>query len=449
MLNAPDGEGTMEQLLPYAERALDQLRGACREFLVRANTSAETGMRSAATAPPAWLLQGGGRPLRACAIAHIDGNGDAARQCGDATTVARGSVLTPLSGSFAASGWRTAYDVTLAPVLLSQARFARLAPAAAPGLPSGVSACISLVIESCAEAPALDRLGLPALRVYLDGEPEFCAALRDALFAHTVCAYVEISGSGHWSLLDRIPLGPVGFAAADALLPAASGRLLAEYLAFPEKFNFVDIDVAALRKYLPPGGRVLTLHLGLTRVPADSDMARRLARLSSKNLLLGCTPVFALAAPAGVCQLQCSTERGAPAFAQMLTLYDMARPTLRQWVISAIARLVHRPAEAWLRGRDGVALVRGVGVRMTLDAPGFAGHGMHAFAEAMAAFLGEHVDPAGFIELRLVCERSGEEVLRCAPCNSGANLVRANADRLNWHAVTAPRKKPTLAGLSL
>lgn len=91
----------------------------------------------------------------------------------------------------------------------------------------------------------------------------------------------------------------MGFAAEDALLPAAAYpndalRLLHEHFVFPEKFHFFDLDLPAIRKRLPAQCRHFTLHLALARLGPDSDGARMLRGMSKDNLLLGCSPVVNL-----------------------------------------------------------------------------------------------------------------------------------------------------------
>jgi type VI secretion system protein ImpG len=135
--------------------------------------------------------------------------------------------------------------------------------------------------------------------VFIDGEPSFCAALRDALFMRSVAAWAEGDRSGRWVALDAIPIHAAGFDEIDALIdvPARSHpayRLLTEYFCFPEKFNFFDIDLAALAAVLPAGTKSLTLHLALSGLRADSNTARMLETLSTNNVLLGCTPVVNL-----------------------------------------------------------------------------------------------------------------------------------------------------------
>jgi len=135
--------------------------------------------------------------------------------------------------------------------------------------------------------------------VFIDGEPSFCAALRDALFMRGLAAWAEAEHSGRWIALPSIPIHAAGFDDDEALIdfPArshAAYRLLTEYFCFPEKFNFFDIDLAALAAVLPAGARSITLHLALGGLRADSNTARMLTTLSTHNLLLGCTPVINL-----------------------------------------------------------------------------------------------------------------------------------------------------------
>jgi type VI secretion system protein ImpG len=200
----------------------------------------------------------------------------------------------------AACTFRTVYPVTLAPLALTGASFAAVINNPdAVRLPAGTSASLSLTIAGTAGQAGINSLGLPVLRVFIDGEPSFCAALRDALFMRCVAAWAEADGSGRWVALPAIPVSPAGFDDEDALIdfPArshAAYRLLAEYFCFPEKFNFFDIDLAALAGALPPGAKSITLHLGLSGMRADSNMARMLGTLSTNNVLLGCTPVVNL-----------------------------------------------------------------------------------------------------------------------------------------------------------
>jgi type VI secretion system protein ImpG len=191
--------------------------------------------------------------------------------------------------------------VTPSPIAITSASFdAVIRAPSSTRLPAGVAAAIGIEFAS----PV--RAGTPApLRTYLDGDASFCAALRDALFMRTAAAYVQADADGAWIPLATIPIAAVGFADDDALIPFDARshrayRILAEYFAFPEKFNFVDIDLAALCAQLPPDCTRFTLHLALAGVAPGSDQARMLAGLSAQNLLPGCTPIVNLFRQPGV-----------------------------------------------------------------------------------------------------------------------------------------------------
>jgi len=237
------------------------------------------------------------RPFPSCAIARFLPAPD-----GSTRTHPRGTLLESAAVRGVNCRFQTAYDVTPSPATIVSARFDAVirAPSSARLAP-GVVAAIGIGFESAAPVPATT---VP-LRVYLDGDASFCAALRDALFMRTAAAYVQAGADGAWIRLAAIPIASVGFADADALIPFDARshrayRVLAEYFAFPEKFNFVDIDLAALRARLPADCTSFTLHLGLAGIPPGSDQARMLAGLSTQSLVPGCTPVVNLFRQPGV-----------------------------------------------------------------------------------------------------------------------------------------------------
>ncbi|GGE77771.1 type VI secretion system baseplate subunit TssF [Massilia psychrophila] len=328
----------MEELLPYYERELGFLRRYSREFSERypkiagrlliagevcedphiermiesfALLNARVSKRLDDDYPqftealfealyPHYL-----RPFPSCSIARFDFGGSAA-QLSTAGEMPRGTELSTRPVQGGACTFRTAYPVTMAPVALTQARFSAILDAPeAVAAPPGATSNLSLTIESTADALALSQLGLASLRVFIDGEPSFCAALRDALFMRTVKAYAEFDQSRRWIALPAIPVSPAGFGENESLIPYQARshpayRLLTEYFCFPEKFNFFDIDLAAICAALPAGAKKVTLHLALAGLRSDSNNARMLGTLSANNVLLGCTPVVNLFSQHGV-----------------------------------------------------------------------------------------------------------------------------------------------------
>ncbi|NMM26945.1 MAG: type VI secretion system baseplate subunit TssF [Glaciimonas sp.] len=239
------------------------------------------------------------RPFPSCSIVRMDYAAIAA-QLTTAAKIPRGTELNTRPVKGVVCKFQTTYEVTIAPLRLASAQFDSIITVPeAVVLPPNVTSKVSLVIETTSEQVKLAQLGIKALRVFIDGEPSFCAALRDSLFTRTVSAYVEIVRTGKWIALNSMPLAEVGFTEDDSLIdfPARSHpayRLLTEYFAFPEKFNFFDIDLTAIAAVLPVNCQSFTLHLTLGGLRSDSNIARLLGTMSANNVLLGCTPVINL-----------------------------------------------------------------------------------------------------------------------------------------------------------
>ena len=239
------------------------------------------------------------RPFPSCSIVRMD-TGGAAAQLSRASVIARGTQLTSRPVRGAACTFRTVYPVTIAPLALTAASFAAVIDTPdAVRPPPGATSSVSITIACSAEQLSIAQLGVQKLRVFIDGEPSFCAALRDALFMRTVAAYAEGDNDGRWHLLKDSPIATAGFDDEESLIDFSARshsayRLLTEYFCFPEKFNFFDIDLAALGAVLPFGARSITLHLALSGMRTDSNSARMLGSLSTNNVVLGCTPVVNL-----------------------------------------------------------------------------------------------------------------------------------------------------------
>ncbi len=239
------------------------------------------------------------RPFPSCAIVRV------AAPAGAAVAIARGTRLESRVVKDVACTFTTVYEVLPATIVLVSAHFHAVVGAPpATRLPPGATASIALVLASAQAGGPLSR-SQAKTRLYIDGDPSFCATLRDALFMRTACAFVQYEDSGPWARLATVPLSAVGFADDDALIPFGAQshvayRVLAEYFAFPEKFNFVDVDLAGLLARAPSGATTLTLHLVLTDLLPHREEARLLASLSSTSLLQGCTPVVNLFRQPGV-----------------------------------------------------------------------------------------------------------------------------------------------------
>jgi len=240
------------------------------------------------------------RPFPACSIAQFDAGSNAA-QLSSPYLIARGTEVMTRPIKNIPCRFRTAYDVTLVPLRLKQARYepALRAPAGT-SLPMQATASISLEFELIGEQFDLTTCGLTRLRVHIDGESSFVAAVRDALFLQTGAAYLQMGEYTRWQALSHPVIQAVGFDEHDALidLPARSHpayRLLTEYFAFPEKFSFFDIDMTRLAPLCTPAAsKNFTLHLVLNDFRVDSNQGRLLGNLDVSKLKLFCAPVVNL-----------------------------------------------------------------------------------------------------------------------------------------------------------
>lgn len=321
----------MEELLPYYERELSFLRRYSREFAERyPKIAARLAMSGEHCEDPhvermieSFALLGARinkrldddypefteallevlyphylRPFPSCSVAQL-GTAAAFGHLTAPAVIARGTELKsrPLRG--VQCRFRTAYDVTLAPIRVAEARYMPVAMAPRSiVLPGDATGVISITFESTSPQLDIAALKVPQLRAYLSGEQSFIAALGDCLFVNAIGAWVEPERNGHWTALRELPFAQAGFGENEALIdfPAKSHpayRLLTEYFAFPAKFDFVDFDLAAMSAATGRCHR-LTLHIVLKEVRGDSHEARLLDTLAAHHLRLFCTPVVNL-----------------------------------------------------------------------------------------------------------------------------------------------------------
>lgn len=255
------------------------------------------------------------RPFPSCSIAQFD-LGAAAGQMSKVAEVPRGTLLNTRAVKGVACKFRTTQAVTLRPVRVAQAAFRNsvLAPEGTR-LPSGATSVLSITLELLSPQASWGVLSDQPLRVYLDGESSQVSVLREALCQKVIGVMAQAGPHQPWVSAASIGVEDarpklVGFADDEALIDFdershAAYRLLTEYFAFPDKFNFVDLTVpvpANLRHAQPDGegggqpkgSRSLTLHLLLSGVRSDSDESRLLETVQARHFVLGCTPVVNL-----------------------------------------------------------------------------------------------------------------------------------------------------------
>lgn len=252
--------------------------------------------------------------IPSCSIARVDGGVGAARssKIEHVHVIPRGTEMSSLAARGAPCRFRTTADLALAPVNVARAWFDPVVHAPPRiRLSARAGSSIGVAFDSAMPARMLGSLGLPRLRLHVDGDALLSAALIDCLFMNVLETWVEAEGMDGWRRLDGPVLSLGGLDPVEALAPEPEHahpayRLLSEYFAFPDKFHFLDLDLAQLTPLLPAGARRFTVHFLLTGLHAESGPARILRALSASNLLTGCVPVVNLfrqsAAPVRITQ---------------------------------------------------------------------------------------------------------------------------------------------------
>ena len=329
----------MDDLLPEYERELALLRASLREFAQRYPKAAarlsisgehsedphvERLIQSAAllnarasdrlhdrlpdlpTALLQTLFPEYLRPFPSCAIAQFEGT-HAIEKLTQPAIIDRGTELMTRTGEYP---FRTVYDVTFAALQIADARYAPTT-SAPPGirLPGDTSGIVSITFAARTAGASINQ-GMPkTVRVFVDGDRRTVAAALDTLMLRAKRAFSQAGPTGLWIALDAVPLSIPGFDDAEAVIEQqgksrAQFRTLLEYFSFPQKFDFIDVNLAALLHGAGPCHSA-TLHIPISGLPHDCAPAVLLRGLSATNFKLFCTPVVNLyPSPAESIQLE-------------------------------------------------------------------------------------------------------------------------------------------------
>jgi type VI secretion system protein ImpG len=212
--------------------------------------------------------------------------------------VARGSAMRSVlgQGDNTACEFRTAHAVTLWPIELVEAKFFTHGGRQAGlnvQLPPAVKAGVRLRLKST--GAAFKDLPLDTLALHLRGADEMPVRILESLLGGVEGVLVTpVARPAAWHrLLPKTALRPLGFGDDEALLPSGQRsfqgyRLLQEYFAFPQRFQFVQLAglQGALRQCAE---REIEITILLNR--ADVQLEKS---LDASNFALHCTPAINL-----------------------------------------------------------------------------------------------------------------------------------------------------------
>ena len=209
--------------------------------------------------------------------------------------IARGTMLEmePVEGE--SCRYRTTQDVSLWPIAVVEASLSARPLVAPPGaLAETASGALRLVLECLAPNQSFTGLGMDSLRFFLHGLPQHAVALYELLCNNllgvALADHPEDQGA---IMLPPSALRACGFEEAEGLLDYDARsfvgyRLLTEYMAFPAKFLFIELQGLSA-KLLRHAGRRLELFFYLDRLPPG--LARQ---VSAASFVLGAAPVVNL-----------------------------------------------------------------------------------------------------------------------------------------------------------
>lgn len=195
--------------------------------------------------------------------------------------------------------FRTTYDVELLPIRLEKASLELTQASPHLRRQSDAYAVLTLDFKTLGNLP-MATLAPEKLRFFVNAEPQIAHFLYELIFSK--CLRVDISESDdNAALIESLPPGclkPLGFAADEALLDYDTRslpgyRLLTEYFCYPEKFLFFDIEK------LKDGitrltGQSLRLRIWLKQWPESGRYQRFVEKINADNFKLFCTPAINL-----------------------------------------------------------------------------------------------------------------------------------------------------------
>lgn len=240
------------------------------------------------------------RPFPSVSIAHFD-SGDTAAQLTKTARIPRGTNLHTLPVRGVPCAFKTAFDVDITQLNIVKAAYENVFDTR--GLRSDIgrstSAVLRLDIESISETSSFNDLEVGTIRVFLNGDPSVVSTIREKIFTKATGLWISTHADGEKIELPLDAIKPVGFSADETLLEHDARvhlayQLVYEYFVFPEKFNFIDIDLTSLKKKLSPHIRTIQLRIGLSSSKHPDSAGNLLDRITKDNFILGCSPVVNL-----------------------------------------------------------------------------------------------------------------------------------------------------------
>lgn len=207
--------------------------------------------------------------------------------------VAKGKLLETDTVQGRPCTFQTAFDMQILPMSLSLAKF-QGKPFATPGANEfkGAESVIHLRFELFGEGMSFSGLGLDRIRLFLKGQAQHTYPLYQALVHEGRGGVIDL-GNAQFKKFPAHKLVAVGFEENEGVVPYPPDsfpgyRLLTEFMAFPEKFLFLDLtDLASALEQVEKN----TVDIYLYTDRSDADLERH---VDQSMFLVNCCPIVNL-----------------------------------------------------------------------------------------------------------------------------------------------------------
>lgn len=229
-------------------------------------------------------------PLPSMAIAQFEVDPSKAKMTGG-YAIPKNTSLFAYADEGLQCKFRTSFDVTLWPVILTEATFAQTLSYEHLEAYPKKSWYLKLTLKS----PKLSfaELDLDTLTFHLAGDRLTTARLYQALFAQDSHPVLYSNDGKTLRLVHLHAITPVGYSKDEQLLPSPSHshpsyQLLQEYFHFPDKYLFFKIN-HLLKATQATAGDTLELFIPIEETALINSLTPQV-----ENFLLGCTPIVNL-----------------------------------------------------------------------------------------------------------------------------------------------------------
>lgn len=233
------------------------------------------------------------RPFPSCSIAAMD-TGQRLNQLTEPLLAERGMMLQSKAIRGVNCRFRTVYPVRLMPIELADLQFTSTIQNELSGkFNSSIRFTFNILNESFNWQQVFNE----PLRLFMDTDASSVARLREILLDDKHACHIALGNQQQ--TLQKTPFKQVGYELNESILPIEprsqqAYRLITEYFAFPEKFNFIDLDLHALKSLSHSTSKTLTIELFFKMDMADMAKLKAFEQLNKSQLKLFCTPVVNL-----------------------------------------------------------------------------------------------------------------------------------------------------------